>query len=1134
MGKKGGNSNTGTTGETKSTETTTDEFASGLSIKEEFNEHIQALKEKKSHEQKSYLNEIIEKFFVSGIKKDDCLHFLGEISEFYKEEGRKIIFSNTAFEAMTQAVSSIDWQGLEGQDLKSLVNYLDQIGFAKVPKSLQKIIKQKLENILTQVDKENVFKIYEDLHFLVHCKNLGYFKKDNQETRNALINIAERILYHRDFYNFNDVTTSAAINILHYGHFVCHVEGLTEALQVLEENKVSDLDNTSSSKSHQKLYKNIASTLNIKPKEDTWYYVTRQREAGKFLYDDSIWIEMEGEIIVDGISVRHGDITVKSKDGTLLAVIEVDGPTHQTYEEDGLMVSDGKSQRRDELMQNIIGKENYMVINLRDYENDSQSVLQKVKSFLNNINNKQKSSEVVTEITKQSEDVVVTQTSEAREPASKEALMENLYNQFKNHLEVPDELNIAKIENILSGRRGDDLCDFIKAKKTDLNPIKSVLTSLYEKTQSTQSGTASSSPNKKRGKKGGKKEGKKEDNSKEIDNLELLLITLHIYGFELNDADFLGNKKFSPCLVSIVGERHVKEDNRKNSDREINFSLVLKYLKDGKLASARKEIEENRAPEDPEKSKSDRANICLFTLRRGLSNKKYSMLDAIKGDEFLYARGQALRYLAANASNTEMDMLIAKYIKDDSYKFHPYDLEITRSLRNCRNYNPMFQALLDRVINEIDSTKEAINAMLIEACAYNNINGVNYLLSKNADPTICDNTKHSALTMAAYHGSVALLEELLKHKDSKDAFLKHKDGIDATMITAACTNGRVENVEYLLEQGADPTICDDTKYSALTIAASKDNIKLLEALLAHTNSEINHKDGQGLTMITSACANGRVENVKYLLKQGADPTICNNTKHSALTIAASIDNIKLLEALLTHKDNKDAFLKHKDEQDLTMITSACANKRVENVKYLLEQGADPTICDDTKYSALTITANIGNVELLEALLTHQNSKDYINHKDGQGLTMIAAACAGNKVENGEYLLKQGADPTICDNTGHSALTIAANTGNVELLKALLTHKNSKDYINHKDEQGLTMIAVASELGDEEMVLYLLEQGADPTICDNTGHSALTRANNNQTLVSILRASPKQEVEPASSKVTTLQSKDTTVPSSSLQ
>ena len=386
MGKKGRNSTTGTTGETKSTETLTDEFASGLSTKEEFNEHIQALKEKKSHEQKSYLNEIIEKFFVSGIKKDDCLHFLGEISEFYKEEGRKIIFSNTAFEAMTKAVSSIDWKGLEDEDLKSLVNYLDQIGFNKIPDSLQQRVADKLKAILKQEGKNNFFKISEDLHFLVHCKNLGYFKKDNQETRNALINIAERILYHRDFYNFNDVTTRAAINILHYGHFVCHVKGLAEALKVLEENKVSDLDNTSSSKSHKALYEDITSKMNLKPKEedeeDKWSYIPIKEKPGRFLYDDSIWIEMEGEIIVDGISVRHGDITVKSKNGTLLAVIEVDGPTHHTYKEDGLMVSDGKSQRRDELMQEIVGKANYIVINLRDYEIDKTSILGNIDKSL--------------------------------------------------------------------------------------------------------------------------------------------------------------------------------------------------------------------------------------------------------------------------------------------------------------------------------------------------------------------------------------------------------------------------------------------------------------------------------------------------------------------------------------------------------------------------------------------------------------------------------------------------------------------------------------------------------------------------------------------------------------------------------
>ena len=624
--------------------------------------------------------------------------------------------------------------------------------------------------------------------------------------------------------------------------------------------------------------------------------------------------------------------------------------------------------------------------------------------------------------------------------------MEDLYKEFKEYLSNPDELNIAKIENILSGRRGDDFCNFIKEKKTDLNPIKSVLTRLYEKMQSAKSSTTSSRAKRKGANKRAKREAKQQDNSKEIDNLELLLLTLHIYGFELGDDEFLKGKKFSPRLTSIVGAQYVKDGKRNNSDREINFSLVLNYLKDGKLARARKEIEENNAPKDHEKSKSDRDNICLFTLRRGLSHKKYSMLDAIKGDEFLYARGQALGYLAANASYATMDKLITNYIEDNSYKFRLEDLNMIRSLRNCRNYNPMFQALIKKGIKGITVVSEGINPnndtnqdsilsdMLIAACEHNNIECVVALLEKGADPTICDKFKRSALTIASYHANVGILEKLSEHTKQK-AWLEHKDEEGYTMIAAACEHRRVETVKYLLNKEANPRICNNERESALTIAASKDDVALLEALLEALLTDnpdlIDSQDDLGYTMIAVACESGRVGNVKYLLKKEANPRICNNEGESALTIAASNDNVELLKTLL--KDNPD-IIYSQDDPGYTMIAVACESGRVENVKYLLKQGANPRICNNKGKSALTIAASKDNVALLETLLAHTNSE--INHKDKQGLTMITSACANGRVENVKYLLKQGADPRICNNEGESALTIAASKDDVALLEAL--------------------------------------------------------------------------------------------------
>jgi len=87
------------------------------------------------------------------------------------------------------------------------------------------------------------------------------------------------------------------------------------------------------------------------------------------------------------------------------------------------------------------------------------------------------------------------------------------------------------------------------------------------------------------------------------------------------------------------------------------------------------------------------------------------------------------------------------------------------------------------------------------------------------------------------------------------------------------------------------------------------------------------------------------------------------------------------------------------------------------------------------------------------------------------------------------LLQSGADASIVNNEGNTALTLAAARGLVALIPALV--KGGAD-VNFRGRDG-TPLAVAAEKGDAPVAKALLQAGADPNLGDKNNQTPLMRA-----------------------------------------
>jgi putative ABC transport system substrate-binding protein len=98
-------------------------------------------------------------------------------------------------------------------------------------------------------------------------------------------------------------------------------------------------------------------------------------------------------------------------------------------------------------------------------------------------------------------------------------------------------------------------------------------------------------------------------------------------------------------------------------------------------------------------------------------------------------------------------------------------------------------------------------------------------------------------------------------------------------------------------------------------------------------------------------------------------------------------------------------------------------------------------------------------------------KDYVNLRDGMGLTTLHYAAAKGALETTKKLLEMGADPNSADERGVTPLHLAALKGQIEAAKILLAGGAK---INFKDSLGATAVNYAIAGAQEECEKFLRE------------------------------------------------------------
>lgn len=412
----------------------------------------------------------------------------------------------------------------------------------------------------------------------------------------------------------------------------------------------------------------------------------------------------------------------------------------------------------------------------------------------------------------------------------------------------------------------------------------------------------------------------------------------------------------------------------------------------------------------------------------------------------------------------------------------------------------------------------ADGASLLDAAQSNDIDSAMMSIDQGVGVNTTSPDGATALHWAAHWGTTDLAERLL----SAGALVDASNELGITPISIACRNGSEAMVDLLLKAKADAKGSEPSGETVLMSCARTGSLGAVEQLLAAGAEPNSFEVDSGQTALMWAAAGGHWEIVDLLIGAGADVNASSSGKFTPLMFAARTGDLKSAELLLDAGAEVNAATEAGlsplliASASLDAITGSDYRLVVEESQHeslgalLLDRGADVTQGDQYGMTALHYAVEMNKPSLLKALLKRDadpNAQltqglpfrrgDYVGREAYDGASPFWLAARLGNVEMMRELLDAGADPELRQAWGVTPTMVAAGVTQTDsrianeekLIQALeLLVLEIKTDIHSVDRSGQTAVHGAANVSGNEIIKFLVAEGADPEAVDSRGRT----------------------------------------------
>ena len=381
----------------------------------------------------------------------------------------------------------------------------------------------------------------------------------------------------------------------------------------------------------------------------------------------------------------------------------------------------------------------------------------------------------------------------------------------------------------------------------------------------------------------------------------------------------------------------------------------------------------------------------------------------------------------------------------------------------------------------MNATNQKNQTALLLACQKGNINIINALHNAGADPNIADTNGDTCLHKAVTQSlSKAILQGII----DLGAELNVKNNEHQTALALACEGKKEDAIHVLLNAGANPNIENKNGNTCLHEAVTQSfSAAILQAIIDH-GAEVNVTNQENQTGMLLVCKEGNTDLMNIFLNAGGDPSIDDIGGNTCLHFVARkyCYRKNVIQAVI----DLGADVNATNHENQTALLLACEEGNTNIINALRNAGADPNIADVDGNICLHYVARHYNdkKKAVQAVLDLGADMNATNHENQ---TALLLACEKGNTNIINALCNAGADPNIADIIGNTCLHYAARSysNGKEDVQAVIDLGADVNATNHENQ---TALLLACEEGNTNIINALHNAGADPDIADVDGNT----------------------------------------------
>lgn len=375
-------------------------------------------------------------------------------------------------------------------------------------------------------------------------------------------------------------------------------------------------------------------------------------------------------------------------------------------------------------------------------------------------------------------------------------------------------------------------------------------------------------------------------------------------------------------------------------------------------------------------------------------------------------------------------------------------------------FNAILQGNKNSVLIEL-LIKKGINLNIVDNYHKNIIDELLYVIDLQKNPPKDLEGKYRVITPQKEYMPLALL------------FLEHGFEIDKigengkTILQREIENKNFENVEFLLECGADVNICDEFEKNIIhkEILKGYSNYKMIDFLVSK-GANIDARDFDERSVVDD------IVEILAVIKgfKKANPFLSTIIKYDEKYDV-------LLKKVLTYRPN----IETQRLDGTNILFDMVLYNDFETLKTIINYGINLNIKDKRGYTPLMHMVEEGlkisdkkERELfIERLVYFLKYRVSVDIRDNDGRTVIHKAVIANDLAVVEKLLTKKADLSVKDIHGRTALHHTQWHGNYKIARWLIAAGGD---MNLPDNSGFTLLNYAAIFGHTKLVVALIASG----------------------------------------------------------